>query len=497
VGYLTVADNKKVEKFSYTSEEQVNTLLEDARGRSYRVTGVEKKTTKTRPYPPYITSTLQQDAARRLYFNARQTMQLAQQLYEGITIGKKGQTGLITYMRTDSVNMSQKAVMAGREEIENLFGADYLTDKPRNFSSKSQNAQEAHEAIRPTYPSLTPQDVKPYLNNQQFKLYDLIWRRFMATQMKEAQFNAQTVTVEDEEKTYTFTAKGSVMKFDGFMASYPVRTTDTYLPEVQEGEPLSTTEITGHQHFTQPPGRYTESTLVKMLEKYEIGRPSTYATIIATIEDRGYVQKNDQKRFSPTDTGRIVNDMLVTHFPNIVDTDFTANLENQLDEVAEGKESYAEMLRQFYEPFMSHLEDREEKVDKYAYILPDRSCPKCGANVELKLGKYGKFIACTQYPECDFKDQTDEEKEFNKQFAGETCPECGAEMQVRRGRYGPFLGCSRYPECKGMKKIEYKVGKTCPECGEGELVVKKSKKGRQFHACNRYPDCKYAENPKN
>jgi DNA topoisomerase-1 len=319
----------------------------------------------------------------------------------------------------------------------------------------------------------------------------------MATQMKEAQFNAQTVTVEDEEKTYTFTAKGSVMKFDGFMASYPVRTTDTYLPEVQEGEPLSTTEITGHQHFTQPPGRYTESTLVKMLEKYEIGRPSTYATIIATIEDRGYVQKNDQKRFSPTDTGRIVNDMLVTHFPNIVDTDFTANLENQLDEVAEGNESYAEMLRQFYEPFMSHLEDREEKVDKYAYILPDRSCPKCGANVELKLGKYGKFIACTQYPDCDFKDQTDEEKEFNKQFAGETCPECGAEMQVRRGRYGPFLGCSRYPECKGMKKIEYKVGKTCPECGEGELVVKKSKKGRQFHACNRYPDCKYAENPKN
>ncbi|MFB6225298.1 MAG: DNA topoisomerase, partial [Candidatus Paceibacteria bacterium] len=432
----------------------------------------------------------------RLYFNARQTMRLAQQLYEGITIGKKGQTGLITYMRTDSVNMSKKAVNAGREVIDQVFGPQYLTDSPRNFTSKSQNAQEAHEAIRPTHPELTPQDVKPYLGQQQYKLYDLIWRRFMATQMKEAEFNAQTVTIEDsDEHVYRFTAKGSVMKFAGFMESYPIRSNDTYLPDVLEGESVDTNEIVGHQHFTQPPGRYTESSLVKMLEKYEIGRPSTYATIISTIEDRGYVEKNDQKRFYPTDTGRIVNDMLVTHFPNIVDVQFTAQLENQLDEVAEGNESYSEMLRQFYEPFIEHLEEREQNVDTYAYILSDRTCPKCGSAVEMKLGKFGKFIACTQYPDCDFKDKTEEEKQFDQQFEGEECPECGAEMQVRRGRYGPFLGCSRYPECKGMKKIEYKVGKTCPECGEGDMVIKKSKKGRTFHACNRYPECKYVENP--
>lgn len=496
---LTHQAGKRLDKFAYTNQQDSDTLLELLRNREYQVASIEKKTQARHPYPPYITSTLQRDAAKRLYFSSKQTMMIAQQLYEGISIGSKGQTGLITYMRTDSTFLAGSALAAAKSEIDSRYGAKYSLDKPRMFVTKSKSAQEAHEAIRPTDPSLHPNEIKGYLDDKQFKLYSLIWSRFMATQMTAALFENTTVAIEDtQSQEYRFTARGKIQTFDGFMRVYDVSGDDTLLPQIEENESLQTEKIDGVQHFTQPPGRYSESSLIKVLEEHGIGRPSTYASIISTIQARKYVDKNDDRRFFPTDIGVIVNDMLVAHFPNIVDIDFTAKVEQQFDHVANGDETYQQMLTEFYDPFIANVKTKDKEVGKYQEIIPDRPCPECGHDLEYKRSRFGKFIACTNYPECKFTDKTEEEKKFDAEVGGEKCTECDTGvMQVKRGRFGPFLGCSNYPECKHLKKIEEKTGETCPKCNEGELVWKKAKKrGNKFKACNRFPDCDYIEGAK-
>lgn len=492
---LTHIHAKRLDKFAHKTESQTQDLVSELKSLSYKVKSIENKSVARNPYPPFITSSLQQDGARRLYLSAKQTMMIAQQLYEGVSLGSKGQTGLITYMRTDSTNLSGQAIASAKSQIIKQFGEKYY--QVRQFKTKAKNAQEAHEAIRPTDPSLTPEDVKPYLDDKQYKLYSLIWGRFMASQMKPALFDTMNVSITDTvSQSYTFTATGKRLVFDGFMRVYDIKSEDVLLPQIQEGESLKTEDIQGNQHFTQPPARYSESSLVKALEIHAIGRPSTYASIISTIQTRGYVIKNDDRRFAPTDIGKVVTDMLVAHFPHIVDIDFTAKVEEQFDEIAIGKDSYQKTMTDFYTPFIQNLKDKEKSVERHRELITDRPCPLCGGQLEIKRSKFGKFIACTNYPECKYTEQSDEEKQLQADFGGEKCPNCtDGIMEVKSGRFGPFLGCSNYPTCKTIQKIEHKTGEKCPECGIGDMVFKKGKRG-PFKACNRYPDCKYIEGAK-
>ncbi len=492
---LTHIGGKRLDKFAYKTESESQNLVAGLQALSYKVKSIENKSVSRNPYPPFITSSLQQDGARRLYFSAKQTMMVAQQLYEGMSLGSKGQTGLITYMRTDSTNLSGQAIAAAKVQITKQFGESYY--QVRQFKTKAKNAQEAHEAIRPTDPSLTPEDVKPYLDDKQYKLYSLIWGRFMASQMKPALFDTMNVAITDtKSENYIFTATGKSLVFDGFMRVYDIKSEDVLLPRINQGETLSTQDIRGEQHFTQPPARYSESSLVKALETNAIGRPSTYASIISTIQTRGYVIKNDDRRFAPTDIGKVVTDMLVQHFPQIVDIDFTAKVEEQFDEIAIGKDTYQKTMADFYVPFAKNLKDKEKSVERHRDIIENRPCPECGNQLEIKRSKFGKFIACTNYPECKYTEQSDEEKQLQADFGGEKCPNCSdGIMEVKSGRFGPFLGCSNYPTCKTIKKIEHKTGEKCPECGVGDMVFKKGKRG-PFKACNRYPDCKYIEGAK-
>lgn len=492
---LTHIDNKRLDKFAFKSDPESQNLVDKLQALSYKVKSIENKAVSRNPYPPFITSSLQQDAARRLYFSAKQTMMIAQQLYEGIAIGKRGQIGLITYMRTDSTNLSAQAISAAKSEIVRQFGDKYY--QSRQFKTKSKNAQEAHEAIRPTDPSITPEEVKPYLDDKQYKLYTLIWSRFMASQMKPATFETMNVAIQDiESSKYTFSTSGKRLVFDGFMRVYDLKSEDVILPNLSEGENLATKKIEGEQHFTQPPARYSESSLVKALETNAIGRPSTYASIISTIQTRGYVVKNEDRRFAPTDIGKTVTDMLVEHFPQIVDIEFTAKVEEQFDEISLGKDTYQKTMADFYNPFAENLQAKEKTVERHRELITDRVCPECGGQLELKRSKFGKFVACTNYPECKYTDKSDEEKQLQADFGGEKCPNCDdGVMEVKSGRFGPFLGCSNYPTCKTIKKIENKTGEKCPECKIGDMVLKKGKRG-PFKACNRYPDCKYIEGAK-
>jgi len=492
---LTHIDNKRLDKFAFKSESESQNLVDKLQTLSYKVKSIENKAVSRNPYPPFITSSLQQDAARRLYFSAKQTMMIAQQLYEGIAIGSRGQIGLITYMRTDSTNLSAQAINAAKSEIVRQFGEKYY--QSRQFKTKSKNAQEAHEAIRPTDPSITPEEVKSYLDDKQYKLYTLIWSRFMASQMKPATFETMNVAIQDiESSKYTFSTNVKRLVFDGFMRVYDLKSEDVILPNLSEGENLDTKKIEGEQHFTQPPARYSESSLVKALETNAIGRPSTYASIISTIQTRGYVVKNEDRRFAPTDIGKTVTDMLVEHFPQIVDIEFTAKVEEQFDEISLGKDTYQKAMADFYNPFAEKLQAKEKTVERHREIITDRVCPECGGQLELKRSKFGKFIACTNYPECKYTDKSDEEKQLQADFGGEKCSNCtDGIMEVKSGRFGPFLGCSNYPTCKTIKKIENKTGEKCPECQIGDMVFKKGKRG-PFKACNRYPDCKYIEGAK-
>lgn len=491
---LNQINGQVVDKLEIKNEASAKKILADLKEAEYLVATVERKKSKKNPLPPFTTSTLQQEANRRLGFSAKQTMVLAQQLYEGMELGEKGAVGLITYMRTDSVNLAQKFLTEAQNYIKNEFGQDYTTG-PRFYKAKSKMAQEAHEAIRPTSAFNTPPIIKPYLDTRQFKLYQLIWQRALASQMAEAIMDTTQVDIEAKKTPYIFRANGSIIQFPGYLKVYPSATKENILPPLKKEDLLDLISLNPNQHFTQPPARYSEATLVKALEEYGIGRPSTYAPTISTIQDRGYVQKED-KRLKPTDMALLVNDLLVEHFPKIVDYEFTAHLENDLDEIAEGKMKWQPAIKEFWQPFKKNLDQKYKELDKKEITeeKSDEICELCGKPMVIKMGRYGKFLACTGYPECKntkpINNKDYEPPELAKKI-DEKCPECGNPLVVRTGKYGQFIGCSNYPKCKYIKKQPSQEFGACPKCGQGKIVGKRSRKG-WFYGCSRYPDCNFA-----
>ncbi|HEY6873120.1 MAG TPA: type I DNA topoisomerase [Geobacteraceae bacterium] len=467
----------------------------------YRVDKITKSERKRTPAPPFTTSTLQQEAARKLGFSAKKTMATAQKLYEGINIGE-GSVGLITYMRTDSVALSNQALTEAHEVITALYGKEYALAKPRFFKNKAKNAQEAHEAIRPTYIAKTPAELKKYLTPDQFKLYDLIWKRTVACQMAEALLDQTSVEIT-AGAGFKFRAAGTVIRFPGFMKLYIEGKDDEneekegVLPALNEGELLALLKLLPEQHFTQPPPRYTEATLVKTLEEYGIGRPSTYASIMNTLIERKYARL-DKKRFFPEDVGMVVSDLLVNHFTRYVDYNFTASLEEELDQVSRGEKQWKPLLHEFWNPFITLLKQKEGEVNKSDLTTEatDEFCPDCGKPLVVKLGKFGKFFACSGYPECKYIRNLDKEKGEAAEpvFSEEKCDKCGSPMLIKDGRYGKYLACSAYPGCKNIQPLVKPkgTGVVCPECKEGELTEKKSRYGKFFYSCNRYPQCKFA-----
>ena len=486
--------DKVITKLEIKDEIQANQIVKDLTGANYQVAEIEKTQTKRKPLPPFTTSTLQQEANNRLGYSAKQTMMLAQRLYEGVDLGSQGSVGLITYMRTDSLNLSEKFLAEAKDYIQEKFGAKY-TSGYKFYKAKSKMAQEAHEAIRPTSAANDPESVKPYLDPKQFKLYQLIWQRALASQMTEAILDTTRINIEALKTPYIFRASGSVIKFDGYLKVYPASAKETLLPEVKEKDPLNLINLTPSQHFTQPPARYTEAALVKALEEYGIGRPSTYAPTIATIQERGYVIK-EEKKLKPTDIAFLVNDLLVEHFPLIVDYQFTAHLEDDLDQIAEGKTKWQPIIKDFWGPFKENLDSKYKEIDKKELTEQetDEVCEKCGKPMVIKTSRFGKFLACTGYPECKNTKSLNENGESvpnEPKETGESCPECGSPLVNRRGRYGNFIGCSNYPKCKYIKKAASQEFGTCPKCGQGKIVGKRSRRG-WFYGCSNYPNCDYA-----
>ena len=441
---LIKQNGQTIPKLGIKTKEAADKILKDLEEAEYKAVDILKKEIKKYPLPPFITSALQQEAAQKLRFSAKQTMRLAQQLYEGVELGKKGSGGLITYHRTDSLNLSTEALKATQTFIKNQFGRSYALEAPRVYKTKSKTAQEAHEAIRPTQVNYQPENIKQYLDKQQYKLYDLIWRRFIACQMPPAIFDSTVINIQ--AKNYTFRTAGQILKFDGFLKVYPMKFSEAILPSLTKDEILELIKLIKEQHFTQPPARYSEATLIKTLEEHGIGRPSTYAPIISTILDRGYVEKNEQRKFTPTEIGFLVNDLLVENFPEIVDVNFTAQMENNLDKVATGEKEWVPVLRDFYKPFEENLSKKYQEVEKKKLEEPtDKKCPKCGLPLVIKLGRFGKFYAC-----------------------------------------------SGFPECKHTEPIVISTGAVCPKCVEGDIIERKTKKGKVFYSCSRWPKCDFA-----
>ncbi|MCC7201281.1 MAG: type I DNA topoisomerase [Nitrospirae bacterium] len=473
-------------------------------GSDYIVKTIDRKERKKNPQPPFTTSKLQQEAARKLRFTAKKTMLIAQKLYEGMEIGSEGPVGLITYMRTDSVRISADAQGEARKYIKESFGGDYLPAKGIEYKNK-KGIQDAHEAIRPTSVFRAPEEIKEYVDKDTYNLYRLIWNRFVACQMNPALLDITAIDIQAGD--YLLRATGSVIKFPGFMKLYEEGLDDAaqaqegeegdLLPSVAEGERLNLLLIEPKQHFTQPPARYTEASLIKILEEKGIGRPSTYAAILSTIQDRKYVEKKEG-RFHPTDLGVLVNDMLVEHFPELIDVMFTAKMEDELDEIEEGHYEWRQAVGDFYRPFDQHLEKarKEMRNVKVEETPTDIKCEKCGNVMVIKWGKLGHFLACSGYPECkntmNFKKGDDGTIEAMKEeTTGENCPQCGSPMVIKSGRFGRFFACSNYPECKTTRPIT--TGIACPQegCG-GELTEKRSKRGKVFYSCTKYPSCKFA-----
>ncbi len=504
---LTEFQNEKMEQFSITDEKHANevnsTLKKSAQGR-LNVAHVTKKERKRHPTAPFITSTLQQEGARKIGFSASKTMQIAQQLYEGVDIGEEGPAGLITYMRTDSVTLAPEAVAEIRECIVHRYGKENLPDEPPVYKTKSKNAQEAHEAIRPTSAMRTPDDVKPYLTTDQLKMYTLIWKRTIASQMIEATLHTVAVDLTTSDGKNTFRANGSTIVNPGFITVYQEDIDEKkkddeedskMLPALEEGEAIDVKDILGEQHFTEPPPRYTEASLVKALEENDIGRPSTYATIIATLKNRKYVDL-DNKRFIATDVGRVVSRFLTTYFTKYVDYGFTAKLEDELDDIARGEKEWVPVLQDFWSPFKK-LVDVTEKTVKRSDVTQekiDEKCPKCGAQLSIRLGKRGRFIGCTAYPNCDYTRNLNDDASEPQTVEGRQCPECQSALVIKMGRYGKFIGCSNYPNCKHMEPLEKPkdTGVQCPKCRKGTILQRKSRRGKIFYSCERYPDCEYA-----
>ncbi|MBI4138241.1 MAG: type I DNA topoisomerase [Candidatus Wildermuthbacteria bacterium] len=449
---LAKKDGKSIEKLEIKNKEEADSILADLKNAEYKVETLQQKETRRNPMPPFTTSTLQQTAGQRLGYQARRTMQIAQQLYE---------QGLITYHRTDSLNLSATALAAAQTYIEKTFGKEYRPETFRVFKGKAKGAQEAHEAIRPTIADKTPEVAN--LPLQTAKLYTLIWKRFMASQMNPALFNATSLEISAKE--YTFKAGGQMLKFDGFLKVYPMKFEEAELPELTTGEILKLEDLKGSQHFTEPPPRYTEATLIKTLEEYGVGRPSTYAPIISTIQDRGYVEKDERRRLFPTDLGKAVNALLVKHFPSIVDIQFTAGMEERLDNIAEGKQEWVPMLSDFYMPFEKILKEKYEEVSKKDTVkeVEGRTCPKCNSPLLARFGRYGQFYACSAFPACKFTESMQKEKTAS---LGVQCPKCKkGEIAPRKTKTKRiFYGCTAYPECD-FALWKKPTGKTCEQCG--------------------------------
>ncbi len=503
IAKLTQYEGEKFEQFSITDEKTALVAQEKLKKHSkgeLTVAKVEKKERKRNPAPPFITSTLQQEAARKLGFTTQRTMRTAQSLYEGIDVGQ-GVEGLITYMRTDSTNLANEAIEEIRQLIKDRYGKENLPDEARIFKSKSKNAQEAHEAIRPTHANYIPDDIKDYLTPEQYKLYSLIWKRTIACQMIHATINTVGVDFECGEGN-VFRATGSSIKIPGFISVYQEDTDDEkkeedekFLPELEEGQTVKAKDIAGKQHFTEPPPAYTEASLVKALEEHGIGRPSTYASIISTLKAREYVEM-DKKRFRPTDVATVVNKFLTNYFTDYVDYDFTARLEDDLDAVARGEAEWVPLLKKFWQPFKHKVDDTEENVKRSDVTQEkmDENCPKCSKPLTTRLGRRGKFVGCSGYPECDYTRSVDGDAQEQPEVIDRKCPDCGEQLIVRFGRYGKFIGCSNYPKCKHIEPLEKPAdsGVRCPECSKGNMVSRKSRYGKIFYSCERYPDCKYA-----
>lgn len=481
--------------------ERATIIKTDLVGASGRVNKVEQKTVSKNPGAPFTTSTLQQGANRHLGFSAKQTMVIAQKLYE---------QGFITYMRTDSLNLAAQFLVEAKEYLTTSVGKEYALPSPRVFKTKGKNAQEAHEAIRPTIASRSPEELKSKLEKNEYRLYKLIWERTLATQMPAAKFSATTIDTEiscQQGQKYVFRASGQVMLFDGYLKIYPEKTAEQLLPALKEGEAIDILNVNTEQHATKPPARYSDAGLVKDLEKHGIGRPSTYAPTINTIITRNYIERNEDKRLQPTAIAFVVNDLLVEHFPKIVDYNFTAGMENDLDAVAGGEKKWQPLIANFYHDFHHNLEKKYEDIKK-SDIMPEEQsqeiCDKCQAPMIIKTGRYGKFLACSGFPECrnikklngDSSSKKDDPAvaALQEKYQGTVCDKCGSEMKVRSGKYGPFLACSAYPKCKNIKNIDGPgdgLDIVCPACKIGKIVKKFSKRGA-FYACSNYPDCKNA-----
>jgi len=503
---LVQADDKKLDKLAIPNEQEAGLILERLTGADYAVASVQKKEIRRVPPPPFITSTLQQEASRKLGFSARKTMSIAQKLYEGIDVGS-GTTGLITYMRTDSVELAESALRDLHDVIVKIYGSEYGLKYPRQFTKKAKNAQEAHEAIRPTDARLIPDEIRHALTPDEYKLYSLIWKRAVASQMAVALLDSVSIDI-DAKKQFIFRATGSSVRFPGFMKLY-IEGDDTsedekqeeegILPQLAEGQGLDLIELKPAQHFTQPPPRFTEASLVKALEELGIGRPSTYASIISILQDREYV-KLIKKRFHPEDIGMIVSDLLVKHFSKYVDYGFTSYMEDRLDQISRGEASWKPAIKEFWKPFIELIKNKEDEVQK-ADVTTEKTeeiCPDCGKPLLIRLGKYGRFYACSGFPECrhvrNLKNSNGEDAPEAPQLTDEMCEQCGKPLVVKQGRYGTFFGCSGYPACKYIRPLKKPVTLdiACPDCGAGKIMEKKSRRGKIFYSCSNYPKCKFA-----
>jgi DNA topoisomerase-1 len=501
VRFEAVLDARDGEKLEVTDKPGADEVLETAGRGPFVVSSVEAKETRSNPSPPFTTSTLQQSASTVLRFAAKRTMRIAQQLYEGVDLGEEGPVALITYMRTDSVRISDEAVGAVRDHIVEEYGKNYLPAKPRAYKSKG-SAQEAHEAVRPTYIERTPESVRPFLSDEQWKLYNLIWRRAVASQMPPARYNVTTASIDSAG--YRFVAKGRTVVFDGHTRLAIGSTSeDALLPALKEGQALDLVEMTSEQKFTQPPPRYTEAALVRTLEREGIGRPSTYATIISTIQERHYVVQ-EKRAFVPTALGVFLTDKLVKHFPKVLNVKFTSHMEEELDLIESGKLDWLGVLREFYGPFSKNLEAAE--ADMQSFEETDEKCPECGKALVMRLSKAGLYLACQAYPDCKYtRNLSATGRDIASDLEDKKCPACGKGLTLRGSARGPFVGCSGYPECRYVAQIDDPEGgavpseneegveaeRICPDCGKP--LVKRSGKRGEFWGCTGYPDCRHTE----
>jgi DNA topoisomerase-1 len=481
----------KIDKLTIKNEADATEIVTAAKDESFIVSSIEKTKRKTKTPPPFMTSTLQQAASTQLGFSPKKTMMVAQKLYEGVKTDQ-GTMGVITYMRTDSMNLAKEAVEGARKYIKATYGDKYLPAKAKSYVTKSKGAQEAHEAIRPTMVNFDAKMAADYLSVDELKLYRLIYNRFLACQMTEAELESQSILFKGDK--CTFKASGRKLLFDGFYKVTGHGDKDKLLPDLEKGQSVSLDDIKPEQHFTEPPARYNEASLIKKLESLGIGRPSTYAPTVTTLQTRKYIEL-EKKRIHPTEIAFTVTEMLEEHFPEIVDSNFTANMEETLDKVAEGKTSWQTILKEFYTPFLQKVEDGKKNIKSLKVAIPTgEDCPKCGSELLLRKGRYGEFIACSNFPKCKYTKNTDGTEVEGPEETDEKCEKCGSMMVIKNSKRGKFLACSAYPKCKNAKSLEPAKELTvpCPECG-GKLQEREGRRGK-FFGCVNYPKCKFIAN---